>query len=497
MRKAVGRGIAVLTLLAAPTVWAGSRLVVVPVVVGAGAEPDPRLLMALGNGLRQNPQWAVEQGDALEPLGRPAPASVSAETLAQLKTKVETAEHALGAGNAAEAETTLTSVRSDLLAAGRKGARGAAADDLTWRTSGLLVAALLGKNDAAGARKLADETSLLFPKRAPVDGDQIPANAAGLLASPSPNLGAKLTLHTRPEGCEVTLGDVPFGKAPVDIAVLPGETYYGQARCPAGVVTPAGPSTTANQSVPRRISVAANESTHSEVLDVEFERAFAADGLRRLRFSSSQERRELEETYARRVAERFDADVVVLASVGELSGADWLSARLYLRSGYLNRQALVRLEAPRANALGRYLATGKEVPGVLRPEEAGQLVAASQTVPKDRPEMDPWYTDIAAWCFVGLGITGTALGIYAGRVADRREKALDLETDSAKQQDLRLDQQSAQTWSNIGVVGGLSMLATGIILLIVPQYNNDADETFVMAPTPLPGGGGLTFGGRF
>src|SRR6185369_14742012 len=105
---------------------------------------------------------------------------------------------------------------------------------------------------------------------------------------------------------------------------------------------------------------------------------FTADGLRRLRFSSSQERRELEETYARRVAERFDADVVVLASVGELSGADWLSARLYLRSGYLNRQALVRLEAPRANALGRFLATGKDVPGVLKPEEAGSLLQSSR-----------------------------------------------------------------------------------------------------------------------
>ena len=133
-----------------------------------------------------------------------------------------------------------------------------------------------------------------------------------------------------------------------------------------------------------------NETTRQEVLDAEFERSFAAEGLRRVRFTSPQERRALEESYARRMSERFDADLVVLASVGELSGADWLNARLYLRSGYLNRQGLVRLEANRANALGRYLATGKDVPGVLKPEEAGALVAAARSAPQAKePSIEP------------------------------------------------------------------------------------------------------------
>jgi hypothetical protein len=496
MRTALGRGLAVISLvvLGAPQARAATRLVLVPVTVGAGADPDPALMMALGNGLRQNPQWAVSQGEDLQGLARPAPPSVSPETLAELTAKIDGAAGDLG-GEAAI--TTLTKARTELVAAGRTAARGRAGDDLAWRASGLLVAAHLAHKDAAGARKLADETSLLFPGRKPVPADKIPADAVALLAAPSPGLGAQLTLHTRPDGCEVSFNGLPFAKEPVVAAVLPGEIYYAQARCAPGSPTPNGPSAVVTQSTPRKVFMAANETTHSDVLDVEFERSFAAEGLRRVRFTSSQERRDLEESYARRVADRFDADVVVLASVGELSGADWLSARLYLRSGYLNRQGLVRLEAPRANALGRYLATGKEVPGVLRPEEAGQLVAASQTVPKTAGQLEPWYTDVAGWGFVGAGITGVALGYYAGRVADRRLNAWDVETNPDRKQQLQLDEQSARTWSGIGKIGGLSLLATGIVLLLVPQYNNDGDETFVMAPTPLKGGGGMTFAGKF
>jgi hypothetical protein len=497
MRTALGRGLAVISLvmLAGPVAQAATRLVLVPVTVGAGGDPDPALMMALGNGLRQNPQWSVGQGDDLQALGRPVPPSVSAEMLAELTTKVDGAAGEL----ASEAATaTLTKVRAELVAANRTAARGRAGDDLAWRASGLLVAALLAHKDAAGARKLADEISLQFPGRKPVAADKLPADAAALLAAPSPRLGGQLTLHTRPDGCEISFNGQPFAKEPLVAAVLPGESYYAQARCAPGAATANGPSTAVSLTVPHRVSMATNETTHSDVLDVEFERLFAAEGLRRVRFSSSQERRELEETYARRVADRFDADVVVLASVGELSGADWLSARLYLRSGYLNRQGLVRLEAPRANALGRYLATGKEVPGVLRPEEAGQLVAASQTVPKSAGQIEPWYTDVAGWAFVGAGVTGVALGYYAGRVADRRLNAWDVETDPDRKQQLQLDEQSARTWAGIGKIGGLSLLATGIVLLIVPQYSTDGDETFVMAPTLLNGGGGgLAAAGRF
>ena len=49
---------------------AASRLVVVPVVVGGGGDPDSALMMALAEGLKQNPQWSVEQGDGLPALAK-------------------------------------------------------------------------------------------------------------------------------------------------------------------------------------------------------------------------------------------------------------------------------------------------------------------------------------------------------------------------------------------------------------------------------------------
>jgi hypothetical protein len=144
----------------------------------------------------------------------------------------------------------------------------------------------------------------------------------------------------------------------MELAILPGETYYAEARCPSGEAAGGG----AMASFAKKITLGATETSRQEILDAEFERGFQAEGQRRVRFSSSADRRQLEESYARRLAERFDADVVVLASVGELQGSDWLNARLYLKSGYLNRAGFVRLEAPRANALGRFLATGKDLP---------------------------------------------------------------------------------------------------------------------------------------
>src|SRR3954469_7414550 len=114
MRTALGRGLAVISLvvLGAPQARAATRLVLVPVTVGAGADPDPALMMALGNGLRQNPQWSVGQGEDLPALGRPTPPSVSADALAELTAKVDGAAGEL-ASDAATA--TLTKVRAELV----------------------------------------------------------------------------------------------------------------------------------------------------------------------------------------------------------------------------------------------------------------------------------------------------------------------------------------------------------------------------------------------
>ena len=46
-------------------------------------------------------------------------------------------------------------------------------------------------------------------------------------------------------------------------------------------------------------------------------------------------------------------------------------------------------------------------------------------------------------------------------------------------------------------IGGVLLASTGVILLLVPEYNNTSSELFGLAPAPLPGGGGLVLGGTF
>jgi hypothetical protein len=478
---------------------AASRLVVVPIVVGGGGEPDTALMSALAEGLKQNPQWSVEQGgDTLSTLAKFRAESPSPAEVGQLEPEVAEAARKLP-GDATAAATQLDRVRNELRAAAKKGPLGTRGDDLGYRTGALLVAAHLAAKQPDKAKQTAAETVLAYPGRSPNDQEKVSPAAKELLRAPPGSMGAKLTLVTRPEGCQVSVHGVAVGKAPVELQVLQEEAYYAEARCDAAAATATTAAAPASASIPKRIVIPGNETTRQEVLDAEFERGFAAEGLRRLRFSSPQERRSLEESYARRLSERFDADVVVLASVGELSGADWLNARLYLRSGYLNRQGLVRLEANRANALGRYLATGKDVPGVLKPEEAGALVAASRSMPdQTEPTVDPWYTDIPGWSFLGVGLLSFGLGRYGDSIADDRQSQADsTRGDSEKQMTLYRDAQSARFWSGVATIGGLLLASTGVVLLLVPEYNQTTSELFGLAPAPMAGGGGLVLGGRF
>jgi hypothetical protein len=499
MAKGFGLSVLVLGLVtSAGSALGASRLIVVPIVVGGGGEPDTALMSALAEGLKQNPQWNVEQGEGLSTLAKfrsePPPASEASK----LETEVDEAARKIGS-DAAGAAATLERVRTDLRAAAKKGALGTAGADLGYRTGALLVTAQLAAKQADKAKQTAAETSLGFPGRTPNDLERVSAAAKELLRAPVSNMGAKLTLLTRPEGCQVSINGVAVGKAPVELQVLQDEAHYAEARCDAQAATATSAATPATASIPKRIVIPGNESTRQEILDAEFERNFAAEGLRRVRFSSPQERRALEESYARRLSERLDADVVVLASVGELSGADWLNARLYLRSGYLNRQGLVRLEANRANALGRYLATGKDVPGVLKPEEAGALVAAARSMPEQQePTVDPWYTDIPGWVFVGVGATSFGFGRWGNGIANEKQEQADTTRgDSERQMGLYREAQSARFWSGVATIGGLLLASTGVILLLVPEYNNTSSELFGLAPTVLPGGGGLVLGGTF
>jgi hypothetical protein len=160
---------------------------------------------------------------------------------------------------------------------------------------------------------------------------------------------------------------------------------------------------------------------------------------------------------------------------------------------------LVRLEAQRANALGRYLATGKDVPGVLKPEEAGALLAASR-VSSDRkdPVVSPWYSDVAGWSLLGVGVIGFSLGQWGNSVyRDKQDEADDLRGDTPKQEALYREAQSAKFWGGIGTVGGVLFAATGVILLAVPEYGDDDGFSASLRPGLLPGGGQLTLGGRF
>jgi hypothetical protein len=472
---------AALLLLTTSNAWAAARAVLLPVMVGNGGEPPAELMGALAKGLQDNPGWVVVEGNGLKGLMVP-PAGLKEEDRTRLRGKLDQA----GDKKGKEAVADIEAVRTELATAAKDLVLVDADHELNYRAAGMLVGALLASGDADRAKAVAIETAAEFPGRKPRPTDKLSPAAADLLASAVPTGGVKLALKTRPEGCEVFVNGSSLGKAPVEILGSPVATYQAHAVCPGKL-----------QSFPKRIFLGDKETSRSELLDAEFERAFEADGGQRLRFASSQDRRTMEDAFARRVAERYGADAVILASVGELSGADWLNGRLYLSSGYLNRQALVRLEAGRAIALGRFLATGKDSPGVLKPEEAGQLVAASQAnaqaAAKGGP---PWYTDVVGWSFLGAGAIGVTFGILENAAGQRTTDQADaIRGDSERQMALYREAERQKFLGGIGLVGGGLMFVTGVVLLAIPEYSSSQSELFVF--TPAKGGGTVTYSGRF
>jgi hypothetical protein len=481
----------VLLLVSAPAARAGSRLVVLPVVVGAGSEPSSDLVGALAKGLAENANWQVVQGEGLKNLAG-ASDQLKEEDRARIAGKLDEAARKTS-GSAAEAVTALEAVRTELADLSKTATLSKEDHDLAYRAEGLLVAAQLAAKETDKAKTVAQEAALKFPGRKPGDADKLPNAARELLAATAAPETAKLTIRSRPEGCDVVLNGTNVGKSPVEVAAMPGASYQASAVCGAAEGRPALTSR------PKRFTVGEKETTRAEVVDAEFERAFQAEGGLRVRFTSSPERRQLEDSYARRVAERYAADLVVLVSVGELSGADWLNGRLYLRSGYLNRQGLVRLEPVRAAALGRYLGTGREIPGVLRPDEAGALVAAQSQATQDQQQgskVDPWYTDIVGWSFAGAGAIAFGLGTYANGVGrDKTDQADAIRGDSDRQNALYREASRAKFLGGIGQIGGGLVALTGIVLLIIPEYQTTNTE--LIAITPRPGGATVVWSGRF
>ncbi len=466
-------------LFSAGAVHAATRAVVVPVLVGGGPEPDARLLTALAAGLKDNRQWGVETGDALKALAMPAKPALKDEDLARIESKIGEASAQI-AQDAGAAAAALEGLRVELDTAAKVAPLGDRGDALAFRAGALLAAAHAAGNDTEKAKAAARELALRFPGRKPADTDQLPPSATELLAAPMDGQGAKLTLKSRPEGCEIVVNGTAAGRTSIDLAVLPGATYWAEARC-------AGQGGAADyKSYLKKIVVAPDDTARQEVLDAEFERAFAAEGSLRLRFTSSNERRQIEDSYARRVAEKLGVDLVVFVSVGELSGSDWLNGRLYLKSGYLNRQGWVRLEADRAGSLGRYLSTGKEVPGVLKPEEAGALVAASKGPAATPQEAPAWYTDVPGWCLVGTGLVAVGVGTLLNSKADRKKvqgDGLKGMGEFDRQQSLYREASNLEFWGGIGTIGGGIMAAVGVVLLAVPEQSTTQGELFVLRPT--------------
>jgi hypothetical protein len=490
MRIASVVPVAVAVLLPGAFAQAAARVVVLPVVVGAGPEPSASLMAALGKGIQENGPWAVVQGDALKGL-MTTPPGIKAEDRTRLAGRLDEIARKVQQRAATEAMSGLESVRADLGQLAKEYVLEKPDFDLAYRAAGLHVAALLAAGQADRAKAVAVETATLFPNRKPADGDHLPTAAVQVMTAAAPEGPVKLTLRSRPDACEIFVAGTSVGRSPVELPALAGASYQAQAVC-------GGAGGVAQKSYVKRIAVGDKDTARQEVLDADFEKSFEADAGQRLRFASSPERRQLEESSARRVAERYGADVVVLASVGELSGADWLNGRLYLRSGYLNRQALVRLESSRAFALGRYLATGRDVPGVLKPEEAGVLVAASQKgdVPQAAPKIEPWYTDIVGWCFTGAGAIGVTLGLLSNAAGNRTTDQADaIRGDSERQQALYRDAQRSKFLGGIGLVGGGLMAVTGVVLLAIPEYTSTQGELFVL--NPVPGGATVGFSGRF
>ena len=490
------------SFLSSSVAQAASRAVLLPVVVGKGGEPSHDLMAALAKGLQDNPGWNVVEGDGLKGLMVP-PAGLKDADRARLRGKLDQAAERIGRGGsvAKEALAEIEAIRTELTTSAKDLALVDADHELAFRAGALLVAALVASGDGDRAKLVATEVATQFPGRKPRESDKLPTPAVELLTAAAPTSGAKLTFKTRPEGCEVFVNGGSIGHSPVEILGSSAVPYQAHAVCPAANGAPA------MQSFPKRVLLGEKESARQELLDAEFEREFEGDGGQRLRFSSAPDRRQLEDAFARRVAERYAADAVILASVGELSGNDWLNGRLYLSSGYLNRQGLVRLESGRALALGRYLATGRDAPGVLKPEEAGQLVANSQASATQAAGHDPWYTDIVGWSFTGVGALGVTFGLLenaAGkRTMDRADALRPCDAtmptkecgDMERQGELQRDAEHKKFLGGIGLIGGGLMAITGIVLLAIPEYTSNQSELFVF--TPAKGGGTLSLSGRF
>lgn len=491
-----------------PLPGARARVLVLPVAVGDGPAPDPLLVTALVRGLSENPNWDVTSpasGDTLTPVPTP---SVPEALLAEAEAALVDSGPARTENRNAEVVAALSPTMQKLLDAVGAAPLGPRGTEVVLKLGSALLAAQIGAGLDEDASTTAATLKRLLPERALGQEQGFSIVASALLAAASAP-GVPVQLVSNPPGCRILVDGHVVGVAPAKLELRPDTKYGAQAHC--------GEGQAATESFLRVISVAdrgaaaaAAEGGPVEtparppvnlVLDAILPLILhESEGGVVLRFRDVEQRRAMEEAFVPRLAERFGVNNVVLASVGEFQSSPWLNGRLYLSSGYKNRHGLARTDPARAAALGRYLSTGRESPGVLNAEEAGQMVAASHTLRPLGPatlERTPWYKDAAAWSLVGAGALGLGLGLWADGEGEAKREEADLRTrnDPIRRDELQSEASTLKFWGGVGIYAGAVLVGTGIVLLALPEYEETRSAIYGL--TPLPGGAAFSYAGRF
>jgi len=470
-----------------------SRVVVIPVTVGNGPKPSDELLAAIGDGMSGNMNLRIDVARS----GKPIPVVVLEDFDAEVAQKLE--ERRVEARSGSSPIEAYERLLTDAEAAMATHPMGQVGRALVIRIVEDLISAVIASGDQQKAKTVAEHVALLFPGHRPTTEEGLSVVASALIGQAAPTAFATIQFLTRPEGCMVEVNGADVGPAPVTVMAAPGVTYHARALCSkdrGGGVSM------------RKIAVAglAGEG-RSFVLDVQFEKEFINDATGTvMSFGSSNARRELEQVYARRIAEKFSADTVVFVSLGELSGKEHLNARVYLRSGFKNRQGLARPEVSRASALGHYLVSGQDDgSSVLRPEEIAKAPAVDIAVPSvvSQPLVRaPWYTDVPGWLLLGTGALGVVGGRYADSLSqDKLDELVQMRkagvSDPFEKDRLEGESSRLKFIGNTGLfIGGL-MALTGVVLLATPEYRPGQSELIVLSPTFGTGSTGLQAVGRF
>ena len=335
-------------------------------------------------------------------------------------------------------------------------------------------------NDVRQAARHARRCALLVPGVEPTwpmhtpETVEIFKHEQEVLAEEPP---AELEVHSIPQGCNVRINGIVFGKTPFLATSLAQGTYRIQVECPG--ILPRG----------RRGRI-----HHMELhagrnrlwVDAAFETAVRTDGLLRLHYPSWEKERALRVAHAREVADAIGADHVVLVT---LTGDGLLLDRIAVDPAPKVVASAVVVPAPsgprfdevmadKLKMAFRALATGRSVriegdPPRTTPIEPWQPPGARR---QERAAPSPGYAAMGTLNWVGLGAAAVGLGVlgygwanWAGAVQDKLEAfsvAYPSDVDFVARQTRYLD---ARSLSNLlAWIGGA--LATAGLAVAPPDY---------------------------